>query len=417
MRWSIAALFALTLLSLVVAVRPRAGRAADPAAPAPAPALTPEQRDQVASLIAAYSRAEIKGTDTDKIVDKILEIGGAAVRQIFDRVDSTLTRRLDAYNKKFSKAVDKLTLHAAQPKDSNEIPKLRATVLALKERDNLTRDMIVAEADPAMVRLRALVAVLDRETVLKKTPGLQADRDVVLALGRQHDRIQAKLPPGPANNAFVKARGGGHGGGRPAGPPPGSNNNGNGNGNGNPPGTAAPTEPEEPATPVPASKDQTPTTYEQYLIDEEDFVIQLAAPMDSKSREILAANALVAGQLERQEARTIAACNLTRVILGLPALAIDLKLCAAGRDHSTDMRNLKFFAHISPVEGKKEPWDRAKRFGTTATGENIAQGPRNGSEANDMWFHSPGHHKNMLADHKRIGVGRNGDLYTEMFGQ
>ncbi len=407
MRWPVAGLFGLTLLSLTTAIWPGAGPAAEPAA------LTSQQREQVANLISAYSRADVKGTDTDKIVDKLLEIGGPAVQQIFDRVDSVLNRRSEAYNKKFSQAVEKLTQHLARAQDSNEIPKLRATVLALKERANLTHEMIVAEADPAMARLRTLVAVLDRETVLNKTPGLRANREAVLTLGRQRDRIQAHLASSPAGAAFVKA--GRHGGGpRPSAPPP--SQGANGVANTPAPGTAPDDATEEAATPVETSKDQTTSLFEQYLIDEEDFVIQLAAPMDSKSREILTANTQFVGQLDRQEARTITACNMTRVILGLPALAIDLKLCAAARDHSTDMKNLKFFAHQSPVEGKKNFWDRAQKFGATASGENIAQGPRNGSEANSMWFHSPGHHKNMLADHKRIGVGRNSELYTELFG-
>jgi uncharacterized protein YkwD len=44
-------------------------------------------------------------------------------------------------------------------------------------------------------------------------------------------------------------------------------------------------------------------------------------------------------------------------------------------------------------------------------------GYRDGKAANEGWFHSPGHHKNMLVpDHRRIGVGRSGVYYTEGFG-
>jgi uncharacterized protein YkwD len=32
------------------------------------------------------------------------------------------------------------------------------------------------------------------------------------------------------------------------------------------------------------------------------------------------------------------------------------------------------------------------------------------------WFHSPGHHKNMFAGHARMGLGRNGGAWTQMFG-
>jgi uncharacterized protein YkwD len=80
------------------------------------------------------------------------------------------------------------------------------------------------------------------------------------------------------------------------------------------------------------------------------------------------------------------------------------------------MEKMGFFSHESPVAGKKTPWDRAKLFNTSASGENIAAGVIEGAAANRMWWHSPGHHKNMLGDHKRVGVGRSGRLWTELFG-
>jgi uncharacterized protein YkwD len=138
--------------------------------------------------------------------------------------------------------------------------------------------------------------------------------------------------------------------------------------------------------------------------------------MDPVTRGVLAANARLATQLDPEEAKTILALNLTRNLLGLSAVAIDLKLCAAARDHSADMQKLNFFAHESPVEGKRSPWDRAKRFGASASAENIALGCHDGKHANQMWFESPGHHRNMLARHARVGVGRAGVHYTEMFG-
>jgi uncharacterized protein YkwD len=81
------------------------------------------------------------------------------------------------------------------------------------------------------------------------------------------------------------------------------------------------------------------------------------------------------------------------------------------------METLKFFAHESEVPGKREPWDRARNFGTTADGENIFMGVPDGNRANLAWFHSPGHHKNMLAVHSRIGMGRSGVYFTELFGK
>ena len=143
----------------------------------------------------------------------------------------------------------------------------------------------------------------------------------------------------------------------------------------------------------------------------------MAVPMDAKTRAVLAANARLAAELDPEEAWAIRALNLTRNLLGLPPLMTDLKLCDAARDHSKDMEKEDFFSHTSPVPGKTKPWDRAKRFGTTAAAENIATGQRDGRTVNLSWFHSPGHHKNMLGQYERVGVGRHGALWTELFGR
>jgi uncharacterized protein YkwD len=92
-------------------------------------------------------------------------------------------------------------------------------------------------------------------------------------------------------------------------------------------------------------------------------------------------------------------------------------LCEAARDHSEDMQVNRFFAHESPLPGKKTPWDRAKNFGTSASGENIYMGSSDPHGANMGWFYSPGHHKNMFnAGQVRIGLGCTGSHWTQMFG-
>ncbi len=109
--------------------------------------------------------------------------------------------------------------------------------------------------------------------------------------------------------------------------------------------------------------------------------------------------------------------NEWRLLLGLNALVIDSKLCDASRGHSEDMAKNNFFAHESPISGKKTPWDRAANEGTKASGENIYMGSTAPAAANKGWFYSPGHHKNMFkGSHKRIGLGRYGRHWTQMFG-
>lgn len=149
----------------------------------------------------------------------------------------------------------------------------------------------------------------------------------------------------------------------------------------------------------------------------EAWICRMATPMSNADRETLLRNRDLERQLaEPEEAAGILDLNVLRIHLGLNALSLDLKLCDAARDHSSDMRTLGFFAHESPVEGKRTPWDRAARFGTSASAENIAGGQVTGAGANRGWWYSPGHHKNMLGGHARVGLGRSETLWTQMFG-
>ena len=122
-------------------------------------------------------------------------------------------------------------------------------------------------------------------------------------------------------------------------------------------------------------------------------------------------------EVPAEEARGIEECNLLRLYVGLGALELDPKLCEAARDHSKDMAEQGFFAHESPVPGKKTPWDRAAKAGTTASGENIYAGSPDSHSANMGWFYSPGHHKNMFSPgQRRIGLGQHGSHWTQLFG-
>lgn len=133
--------------------------------------------------------------------------------------------------------------------------------------------------------------------------------------------------------------------------------------------------------------------------------------------KVIAGNVQYREKLNDQEAHAIDECNRRRLILGLNPLAIDYKLVEASRDHSKDMVEHGFFAHESPVPGKTSPWDRAKNFGTTASGENIAAGYGTGHAATMGWWYSPGHLKNMMGGgHRRISVGRHQNHWTQMFG-
>jgi uncharacterized protein YkwD len=153
------------------------------------------------------------------------------------------------------------------------------------------------------------------------------------------------------------------------------------------------------------------------LEEAESTASKAAMQFDSADRAVMVENARMKDQILPEEYRGIAELNVMRIALGLKALRIDPKLCEAGRDHSTDMSEKGFFAHESPVPGKKTPWDRAKRAGTTASAENIYAGSENPHAANMGWFYSPGHHVNMFnSGHRRMGLGHANGRWTQLFG-
>ena len=150
---------------------------------------------------------------------------------------------------------------------------------------------------------------------------------------------------------------------------------------------------------------------------EEDGGKEQAAAIatDRRAASVLAKNERMKGEIPSKEYKGILELNHWRIAAGMQPLLIDPKLCEAARDHCKDMEKLGFFAHDSPVKGKTTPWDRAKNFGTTAKGENIAIN-NSTEDANLAWFHSPGHHKNLFKPgFSVIGLGIQGRHYCQMF--
>jgi len=329
--------------------------------------LTTEQQDHVAKLLAAFRQAKDRPADRERIVHELIEFGYPAVKQLSNVVNAELRGTLKRYGQQVDQRLAKVSRSKAKEVSPAEIQALRSTVLNLRDRQDLTEEMIRKEGAPAMARLRTLL-LPDRKQVLDGVPEIQAAREKVLAEGHYWDlcaQSLAKLTPAPAGGQ---------------------------------------------------SDENRPASFQAYLHGVEDQAVDALLPISASDSVVLAANAQIGGQLDHEESRTILACNLTRVLVGLNALSIDPRLCEAARDHSHDMEQLKFFAHESPVAEKKTPWDRAKRMGTVASAENIFAGAMDGSAANEAWFHSPGHHKNMMGNHARIGVGRSGAYFTEMFG-
>ncbi len=326
--------------------------------------LSYAQRQQIQKLVGMYRLAKADKEKKKEAVRLAIQHSPIAAAALLEVIGRELAPQIERYRNNFFKQAQSLANKQVAKVDLAEIQALRQKVLSLSRRPDFSKELIEREADPAMRRLEEIF-VLDRQKVLEAFPHLQKERERLREGGELWEVCAVAVWE---------------------------------------------------STPPEAEKPAQKPSFAQYLEGEEALAAGLAAPMDPKNSAILALNARLASQLDPEEARTILALNLTRNLLGLPALWIDLKLCEAARDHSQDMQQLRFFSHESPVPGKKTPWDRAKRFGTTASAENIAAGYQDGRAVNLGWFHSPGHHRNMLGNHRRVGVGRAGGYFTQMFG-
>jgi uncharacterized protein YkwD len=82
------------------------------------------------------------------------------------------------------------------------------------------------------------------------------------------------------------------------------------------------------------------------------------------------------------------------------------------------MKKNKFFSHNSPVKKHRTFFMRAKIFKTSASGENIAKGPKRPGGVVDVWMKSKGHRKVMMNPAaRRIGVGKHGTRWTLLVGR
>jgi uncharacterized protein YkwD len=341
------------------------------------PAVSAEQMRQISSLMTEFRKVRSDPEKRLEVIDRAAETGPAAVKNLLEIVNKELGKQLTDYRELFQKAALQVVAKRTGEASLQEILELRNRVLQQAKNENLTKEAIVSASDPALVRLKALILV-DRQEILKQYPQLEPRREALKVLGEQWQRcgrwlVQEDEPAGAAV-----------------------------------PAADAPTE---------GVRETKVPSFAEYLTKEEEIAVALALPMTAPTRAVLAFNSQLAGRLDAEEARCVLDLNLTRNLLGLRPVQIDLALTTAAREHSADMERLNFFSHDSPVPGKTTPWDRARLAGTSASGENIAMGTIDGAVANEMWWHSPGHHRNMLGDHARVGVGRNGKYWTELFGK
>ncbi|MFH1228422.1 MAG: CAP domain-containing protein [Planctomycetota bacterium] len=136
--------------------------------------------------------------------------------------------------------------------------------------------------------------------------------------------------------------------------------------------------------------------------------------LSKDAKDALKFNEQYTDQLSVDEYEVVVLTNEYRLMMGKQALKIDLRLNKAARKHSKNMKELKFFSHTSLVKGQETFEMRAGAEGGSAKAENIATNST-GHGAFSGWYHSPGHHKNMLITAQGfIGIGQFEELWTEM---
>jgi uncharacterized protein YkwD len=290
---------------------------------------------------------------------QVLRLGPEGAKALLAVIETELHQPLERYREAFAR--ESAAVLSARGVNLQEVAQLRASVIARAQEQNLTEGSIREQSDPAVARLNMLLGV-DRVQVLQAKPNLKKQRTELTAYGPSWEACQAALGP--------EATGSG-----------------------------------------------TRGSFDAFLAGEETMAAQFALPFPPQAHMAMASNAQVATALDPEEAAGILMLNMTRLTLGMNPLLIDTALCDAARDHSNDMVTLKFFSHESPVPGKRTFGERAARFNTKGDGENIAHGAKTGADAIRMWWYSPGHHKNMLGNYRRVGLGRSGTHWTQMFGR
>lgn len=322
-----------------------------------------------AKLVTAIRKPDVTPEQRQQIADQLLALGDEGARQLARYAGNDVEPRLNYYLSLVERAAnnvlrDRVKANGGTLKVHQEATALRQKSLAVSRSGSVSKDDIQKVCDPAIARLTELLLVTPEQASAAQ-PDLADKRAAVLQIAALYHAAVEKL-------AEDRRKG------LPALPPVGE--------------------------------------IEQVIAAREEVACLAAMPMKPQDKGVLTGNLRQASKLDPAEVVGINELNRIRLLLGLNAQAVDLRLCAAARDHSKDMREHNFFAHASPVQGKETPWKRAALAGTKASSENIYQGREDGKEPIKAWWYSPGHHVNMMKDATRVGLGRDEKYWTQLFG-
>jgi hypothetical protein len=312
-----------------------------------------DKKPDIQRLIINFRQAAGSAEKREKTAAKLLEVGPKGASTLRRAVTAELPRRTAEYKKAFYNTARAVGAAKYRATGSARIKRWRAQ---FKATGDINKESLKSKAGPAMDSLlNALVP--KREEVLEKGKLLTARREELIAL----DSILAKC------DDVLKLK----------------------------------TDPSE---------------LSKTLKQQENLISLMCTPMSDAQRKPITQAMKHFARMEFEESHGFVHLNVIRILLGLRPMQIDLRLIAAGRDHSKDMQEHKFFAHKSPIEGKSTPWARAARQGTKANGECIAAGMGSGPGAIRCWFFSPGHHKIIMSGSSRVGLGKYARKWTLMTG-
>jgi hypothetical protein len=303
--------------------------------------------------------------ETEKVLGQVLEYGDPAEKMMHAKVKKALSSNQSRYLSKYSQSVTKLISRLTR-KEAAEVSSLRKTLAKLREKGkNMSKQDVLTVGDPALKRLKELL-LIEHTAIMEKDKSLETLREQLSIVARWNKQcLEGIGTEKPKKKA----------------------------------GKGIPVE----ATPFPLK------------LERLEMIVRTELTVGKKGRSVLRKNEKLSSQIDGGEALGILDFNVLRMVVGLKPLKVDTRLCAAARDHSNDMRTVGFFAHESPVPDKKSFTDRARRFKTRASGENIAMGRFDALATNMQWWHSPGHHLNMLRKGiKGIALGRSGKYWTQM---
>ena len=322
--------------------------------------LSKSEKKRASSLFKDFEKYKGNDRRRTEIIRQMMVLGRPVAQKMFDILDRDIRKKWPLYQTGFTSSAKKIGARKNTVGVRKEIASLQLKVQSLRKLGKgLTKDQIIRIGDPALKRLHKL-KVIDVREIFNSNSKLQRQRENIIAIAEQRALCIERLI---------------------------------------------------------LREDEAETFGLKEISEYEKLNASLAFGAPLAHLQILNLNSKINKTVLPEEAAAVRDMNQYRILIGLSPCSLDPRLCLASREHSKDMEQKKFFAHDSPIPGKKSPWDRAKLAGTTANAENIFKGNQEGHAANRAWWYSPGHHINMLnPDAKRAGMGIHGKHWTQMFG-